>query len=126
MKAGSLFRTNPSGFPAILKSMVLEVAILNVLEDRVSEFQAAFVRAQDIIASMSGYRGHELQRCIEKPNRFLLLVRWEDLESHTLGFRNSPEYQDWKELLHSFYDPFPEVEHYTLIQDGTYVNSTTG
>jgi len=95
--------------------MVLEVAILDVLPDRCAEFEAAFAEAQAILASTSGYRRHELQRCVEVPARYLLLVWWRDLESHTLGFRGSPEYERWKALLHHFYEPFPEVEHYTLL-----------
>ncbi|WP_239024125.1 antibiotic biosynthesis monooxygenase family protein [Paraglaciecola marina] len=63
-----------------------------------------------------GYIDHQLQRCLEKDNRYLLLVRWQTIEDHTLGFRGSPEYQQWKALLHHFYDPFPEVEHFQLVQ----------
>ncbi len=54
----------------------------------------------------------ELHRCIEVPNRYLLLVRWQTVEDHTTGFRRSPEYDQWKQLLHHFYDPFPMVEHF--------------
>ena len=45
----------------------------------------------------------------------MLLVRWRRLEDHTEGFRKSAEYQEWKRLLHHFYDPFPTVEHYRLV-----------
>ncbi|MGY0037408.1 antibiotic biosynthesis monooxygenase family protein [Pedobacter sp. NJ-S-72] len=55
------------------------------------------------------------ERCIENPDQYLLLVRWETLEDHTIGFRGSDEYLKWKELLHHFYDPFPKVEHYTQL-----------
>jgi heme-degrading monooxygenase HmoA len=92
--------------------MILEVAILDVIPDRRREFEAAFVQAQAIIASMPGYIRHDLKRCLEKPARYILLVEWETLEDHTVGFRGSAEYQQWKALLHHFYDPFPEVEHY--------------
>jgi heme-degrading monooxygenase HmoA len=61
---------------------------------------------------MRGYVSHDLKRCIEKPSRYILLVNWQRLEDHTEGFRKSPRYRDWKALLHHFYDPFPEVEHY--------------
>ncbi len=61
---------------------------------------------------MPGYQRHELRRCLEDEHRYLLLVWWERLEDHTVGFRGSPDYQRWKQLLHHFYDPFPEVEHY--------------
>jgi len=95
--------------------MILEVAILDVKEGQKKEFEAAFKQAQSIISSMKGYVSHQLQSCIEKQNRYILLVNWETLEDHVEGFRGSPEYQNWKELLHHFYDPFPEVEHYELI-----------
>ncbi len=64
---------------------------------------------------MKGYISHQLQRCIETPSRYILLVRWETLEDHTEGFRRSSEYQEWKNLLHHYYDPFPEVEHYEVV-----------
>ena len=95
--------------------MILEVAFLEIDPDLAEEFEAAFQTASRIIASMSGYVSHELQKCLETPNRYILLVRWEKLEDHTIGFRQSPEYQDWKALLHHFYDPFPIVEHYERI-----------
>ncbi len=95
--------------------MILEVAILDVRPDQTEEFEAAFSRAQTIIASMPGYERHELQRCVENDARYLLLVWWRDLESHTIGFRGSAQYQEWKALLHHFYDPFPTVEHYECI-----------
>ncbi len=64
---------------------------------------------------MPGYVTHELQQCLEKENRYALLVTWQTLEDHTIGFRQSPEYQEWKKLLHHFYDPFPVVEHFKKI-----------
>ncbi len=92
--------------------MILEVAVLDVKRQQSAAFEAAFQEAQAIIASMPGYLSHELQRCIEVDSRYLLLVRWENLEAHTKGFRGSLEYQRWKALLHHYYDPFPNVEHY--------------
>lgn len=93
--------------------MILEVAILDVVPGREAEFEKAFAQAAPIIASMKGYIDHSLRRCIESPSRYLLLVHWKTLEDHTVGFRGSPEYLEWKALLHAFYDPFPNVEHYT-------------
>lgn len=95
--------------------MILEAARLDVIPGQETDFEAAFGQAQAIIASMPGYVEHELRRCIEQPSRYLLLVRWRRLEDHTEGFRGSPEYQQWKALLHHFYDPFPEVEHYQAV-----------
>ena len=98
--------------------MVLEVAVLDVIADRTDDFEEAFAEAQAIISSMPGYRRHELQRCLETTGRYLLLVWWKDLESHSVGFRGSPEYRRWKQLLHHFYKPFPSVEHYTPLFAG--------
>jgi len=101
--------------------MILEVAILDVKPGEEQAFEAAFGKAQAIIASMQGYVSHQLQRCIEQPSRYVLLVNWQTLEAHTIGFRESDQYQEWKSLLHHFYDPFPVVEHY----EGVYSNATT-
>ena len=98
--------------------MILEVAILDVCSGSEPLFEAAFAEAHPLIASVPGYLGHELQRCLENPRRYILLVRWQRLEDHTEGFRNSPQYQRWKELLHHFYDPFPTVEHYRSVFSG--------
>lgn len=95
--------------------MVLELAILNVINGKESEFEAAFQQAEKIIASMRGYISHQLQRCLENPSRYVLLVNWETLEDHTQGFRGSAQYQEWRALLHHFYDPFPTVEHYGAV-----------
>jgi heme-degrading monooxygenase HmoA len=95
--------------------MVLELAVLNVIQSREADFERAFREARGIIASMPGFESLELQKCIERTNRYVLLVRWERLEDHTIGFRQSPEYQRWKTLLHHFYDPFPTVEHYARV-----------
>ena len=95
--------------------MVLEIAILDVKPGKGQEFVEAFSRAQRIIASMQGYISHSLRRCIENEARYLLSVEWERLEDHTEGFRKSAEYQDWKRMLHHFYDPFPTVEHYEAV-----------
>lgn len=95
--------------------MILEVAILDVKPNMVADFEIAFKTASPIISSRPGYISHELQRCIENTNRYILLVRWQSLEDHTVGFRESPDYQKWRSLLHHFYDRFPTVEHYEVI-----------
>jgi len=92
--------------------MILEVAILDVKETLADEFESEFKKAEAIISSIKGYISHELKKCIETDNRYILLVKWETLEDHTVGFRKFDEYQEWKSLLHHFYEPFPVVEHY--------------
>ena len=95
--------------------MILEVAVLNVRSGEGADFERAFAQAQEIISAMPGYVSHQLQRCLESQDKYLLLVQWQKLEDHTIGFRQSPQYQDWKRLLHHFYEPFPTVEHYELV-----------
>jgi len=95
--------------------VILEAAPLQVRPGQSAEFEAAFREAQAIIASMPGYRSHELQRCIEREGHYMLLVEWDSVAAHEEGFRKSPRYQEWKQLLHHFYDPFPTVEHFTLV-----------
>ncbi|MFM2343410.1 MAG: hypothetical protein RLZZ210_18 [Pseudomonadota bacterium] len=97
--------------------MVLEVAILNIIPSQENEFETAFSEASKIISSSVGYISHQLQRCIEKQNQYILLVNWATLEDHTQGFRGSAKYQEWRALLHHFYNPFPVVEHYELVME---------
>ena len=92
--------------------MILEVAPLKIRPGQAAEFEAAFGEAQAIIASMEGYLSHELNRCLERPDEYVLLVRWKTLEDHEVGFR---QYREWKRLLHHFYDPFPTVLHYAAV-----------
>jgi heme-degrading monooxygenase HmoA len=95
--------------------MILEAVMLNVKSGCEGDFEMAFREASRLIASIDGYLSHELHRCTEVPGKYLLLVRWENLEAHTVRFRNSPEYQEWKKMLHHFYDPFPIVEHFEQV-----------
>ena len=86
--------------------------MLSVRPGQQEAFEEAFGKAKRIIAAMSGFHGLTLSRCIERPDDYLLLVEWERLEDHTEGFRGSARYQEWRALLHSFYDPFPTVDHF--------------
>ncbi|MFD1249236.1 antibiotic biosynthesis monooxygenase family protein [Nocardioides ginsengisoli] len=90
----------------------MEHAVLPVIPGREEEFEAAFAKARSIISSMPGFVSLGLRRSLESPNLYLLLVEWESVEAHTEGFRGSPQYDEWRALLHEFYEPFPVVEHY--------------
>jgi heme-degrading monooxygenase HmoA len=95
--------------------MITEHAELPVVPGRETEFEAAFSTARKLIAASPGFGGLTLSRGIEHPNVYLLLVEWESVDAHQVGFRGSPAYDEWRTLLHSFYDPFPVVEHYEPI-----------
>src|SRR5262245_49421956 len=90
--------------------------MLYVKAGMANEFEEAFRTASAIISASPGYLSHELQRCLEVPDKYLLLVRWATLEDHTVGFRGSAAYQDWRRLLHHFYEPFPIVEHFEKVE----------
>ena len=92
--------------------LILEHALLNVISGRETEFEAAFGEARKIIESMPGFISLRVSRSLEVPSEYLLLVEWNTLEDHTIGFRQSAEYQQWRNLLHHFYEPFPVVEHF--------------
>lgn len=91
---------------------VLEQALLPVIPGREAEFEAAFDKARTIIAGMPGFRELSLSRGVESPSTYLLLVWWDTVEDHEIGFRGSPEYQEWRALLHHFYVEVPTVEHF--------------
>ena len=76
------------------------------------DFELAFAEAKSVIASMPGFERLVLSKGIERRSTYLLLVEWQRLEDHTEGFRGSPHHEQWRRLLHHFYDPFPTVEHY--------------
>lgn len=117
--------------------MILEAVLLNIKAGLATDFESSFNKASKIISSTNGYLSHELHKCLEAESRgikrvrvplalpelfkrvegkYLLLIRWETLEAHTVGFRSSPEYQEWKKLLHHFYEPFPTVEHFERVE----------
>jgi len=99
-------------------SPILEIATLCVRPGQSAAFEAAFAEAQRFVEAAPGYLGHELQRCLEIADTYVLLVRWRSLADHEQGFRGSADYQSWKRLLHHFYDPFPTVLHHERVAGG--------
>ena len=95
--------------------VILEIAQLQIKPGETAAFEIAFAQAQKIISTMPGYISHELQRCMENDHHYMLLVRWQTLEDHTVGFRQSAQYQEWRKLLHHFYGTFPTVLHYSAV-----------
>jgi len=95
--------------------MITEIALLNIKKDQSNLFETAFNKAQVIISSMKGYTEHELLKCLEEADKYVLIIRWQTLEDHTEGFRKNKMYHDWRNLLHHFYEPFPVVEHYEKV-----------
>ena len=92
--------------------MILETAILSIKPGQSGAFEAAITQAKSLIAATPGFQRLEVRPCVETADRYLLLVWWDTLEAHTVGFRQSERYDHWRTLLHRFYEPFPVVEHY--------------
>jgi heme-degrading monooxygenase HmoA len=95
--------------------VITEHALLDVVPGRELEFAESMEQAKSLIAASPGFVSLRVERCVERPSRFLLLVEWERLEDHTEGFRGSPAYEEWRAALHHFYDPFPVVEHFETV-----------
>ena len=107
------------------QNVVVEHAVLQIRPGMTDEFLLAFSQAKQIIARMRGLQSLTLSRCIERPEVFLLLVAWDRIEDHTVGFRGSPDYQRWRHLLHRFYEPFPLVEHFEVIDSTSNITETS-
>ncbi|HET9657095.1 MAG TPA: antibiotic biosynthesis monooxygenase [Kineosporiaceae bacterium] len=97
--------------------VILEMAVLPVRPGQEAAFESAMRQARPLIAATPGFRGLTLSRGIENPSHYVLLVEWDSVEDHEVGFRGSDGYQQWRALLHHFYDPFPTVEHYAPVAD---------
>ncbi|AMO70449.1 antibiotic biosynthesis monooxygenase family protein [Sphingorhabdus sp. M41] len=92
--------------------MIVEHAILQVRPGQSVEFERAMAKARPLIESQSGFQSIEVRPSTDDPDRYLLLVQWDRIESHREQFRQSGDYQQWRNLLHDFYDPMPVVNYY--------------
>jgi heme-degrading monooxygenase HmoA len=98
--------------------MILEVAMLTITPAQKSQFEDAFSQARKLISAMPGFVSHQLHRCLETDGRYLLLVQWLSVEHHMVGFRGSPQFQQWRALLGPFFAAAPAVEHYQAVSKG--------
>jgi heme-degrading monooxygenase HmoA len=98
--------------------MILEVAVLTITPAHQAHFENAFSEARKVISAMPGFVSHQLHRCIETDGRYLLLVQWLTVEHHMVGFRGSPQFQQWRALLGPFFAAPPAVEHYQAVSKG--------
>lgn len=96
--------------------MILEHGVLSVRPGEEAQFEVAFATARPLISCQPGFRSLSLSRSIESPNLYLLLVEWDSVAAHTEGFRRSPEFERWRQLLHGFYEPKPVIEHFVAVE----------
>ncbi|HEY8053079.1 MAG: antibiotic biosynthesis monooxygenase family protein [Steroidobacterales bacterium] len=92
--------------------MILELAMITVRPSTEGEFERVFPTAVKAVSASPGYISHELRRSIETPNRYALTIRWRTLEDHTVGFRESPAFGEWRAQLAPFLAGPPVVEHF--------------
>jgi heme-degrading monooxygenase HmoA len=92
---------------------VLEHVPLEVVPGREAEFEVAFDEARHLVAASPGCRSVRLSRCVEEPHRYLLLIEWDTLDDHVVGFRQSAAFDAWRALVAPFWDPLPTVRHFT-------------
>ena len=97
--------------------MIREHAVLPVIPGQEADFERALHEALPLIAGSPGFRRLSVSRGVETPSDYLLLVEWDTLAAHTEGFRDSPAYQQWRAMLHHFYDPFPDVQHFSQVAE---------
>ena len=92
--------------------------MLTITPAQKSQFEDAFSQASKLISAMPGFVSHQLLRCLETDGRYLLLVQWLSVEHHMVGFRGSPQFQQWRALLGPFFAAAPAVEHYQAVSTG--------
>jgi heme-degrading monooxygenase HmoA len=100
--------------------MILELADIRILPGRQSDFDEAIqLGLTTILARAKGFRGWKVNKGIESPDRYLLMVFWETLEDHTIGFRQSPLFQQWRAIVGPYFAAPPVVEHFELLGKST-------
>lgn len=98
--------------------MFLEIAQIDVKPGMESEFEAGVGRAAPLFQRAKGCKGMTLQRSVEMPSRYRLFVRWETVENHTVDFRGSADFQEWRRLVGHYFGSPPEVEHVREVVKG--------
>jgi heme-degrading monooxygenase HmoA len=92
--------------------MILEHAEFTIAEADAEKFEAAYAQAKELLAQTEGFHGAHLHRGVERPGSYLLTVSWESLEAHTVNFRESDRFPQWRALIGPYFAADPKVEHY--------------
>ena len=95
--------------------MILEVAIMKIKPEKITEFEAAFPRAAAVSAGTPGYVSHEIERCVETKGKYFYLIRWESIEAHMVNFRQSPRRDEFRNILVDFWAEPPVAEHFEAV-----------
>jgi heme-degrading monooxygenase HmoA len=96
--------------------MILELADIRIKPGTQAEFDAAIKKGVDsVVAKAKGFMGYKVNKGIESPERYILMIFWQTLENHTVDFRQSPAFQDWRAIVGPYFAGPPVVEHFTLL-----------
>ena len=96
--------------------MILEHADIRIDPAKAADFEAAILRgASTVIATAKGFRGFKVNRSQESAGRYILMIYWDTLEDHTVGFRQSPAFTEWRSIVGPFFLQPPVVEHLELV-----------
>ncbi|MBX9869342.1 MAG: antibiotic biosynthesis monooxygenase [Burkholderiaceae bacterium] len=96
--------------------MILELADFRIQAGQQEAFNAVIQKGIDqIISKSTGFCGYKLNNGIESPERYVLMIFWETLENHTVDFRESPAFTEWRALVGPYFAAAPHVEHFNLL-----------
>ena len=96
--------------------MILELADIRIPPGKQAEFDAAIQRGvETVISQAKGFRGYKVNKGVESPERYILMIYWETLENHTVDFRGGPLFPQWRAIVGAFFAVPPTVEHFTLV-----------
>jgi heme-degrading monooxygenase HmoA len=96
--------------------MILELADIRIQPGKQAEFDAAIQRGvEQVISRAKGFQGYKVNKGIESPDRYVLMIFWETLENHTVDFRQSPAFQEWRAIVGPYFAAPPAVEHFSLL-----------
>lgn len=97
--------------------MILELVDLDIVPGKETEFAAAIKKGvNEVISKSRGYLGHQINHCIESPDRWILMIYWETLENHTVDFRGSSAFTEWRAIVGPYFAQPPMVEHFNLVE----------
>jgi heme-degrading monooxygenase HmoA len=100
--------------------MILELADIRIHPGQQAAFDEAIKRGLNTVANRAkGFRGWKVQKGIESPERYLLMIYWDTLEDHTVGFRGGPLFPEWRAIVGPFFASPPVVEHFELLGEKT-------
>ena len=95
--------------------MIQEIAVFDIKETDIEKFKTAMPAAIKVISASPGFISLKFQQCMEKPTEFLALIQWETLEDHTIIFRESPLFLEWRAILSPFFNSAPVAKHYNFL-----------